>query len=97
MLQILNVFAIITASRITITLCCNAFDECRLINVRKSSRNIPLCMTKNLHQLNGDHKARDKCHRVVTNLKCNASNKRKDVGSDEIEQFANITAMESQN
>jgi hypothetical protein len=41
----------------------------------------------------------DKCHKKISKLKCDASNKQKDDDSDsnEIEQFAKITAMQSLN
>jgi hypothetical protein len=43
----------------------------------------------------------EKCHKKVSKLKCDASNKQKDDDSDsdsyEIEQFAKITAMQSLN
>jgi hypothetical protein len=41
----------------------------------------------------------DKCRKKISKLKCDASNKQKDDDSDsnEIEQFAEITAMQSLN
>jgi hypothetical protein len=56
-------------------------------------------MTEKLPQLNSDHKVCDKCHKKIQKLKCDASNKQDDddSDSDEIEQFDNITAMQSLN
>jgi TPP-dependent indolepyruvate ferredoxin oxidoreductase alpha subunit len=56
-------------------------------------------MNEKLPQLNIDHKVCDKCHKKISKLKCDASTKQKDDDSDsnEIEQFAKITAMQSSN
>jgi hypothetical protein len=56
-------------------------------------------MTEKLPQLNRDHKVCDKCCKKISNLKCDASTKQKDddSDSDETEQFAKITAMQSLN
>jgi hypothetical protein len=47
----------------------------------------------------GDHKVCDNCRKKISKLKCDASTKQNDddSDSDEIEQFANITAMQSLN
>jgi hypothetical protein len=54
-------------------------------------------MTEKLPQLNSDHKVCDKCPKKISKLKCDASNKQKDddSDSDEVEQFAKITAVQS--
>jgi hypothetical protein len=88
------------ASRITSALCCNPFNESGYNNVRKNLRNILPWVTEKLSQLNGDHKVCDKCHKKISKLKSDASNKQKDDSdsdsdSDEIEQFVKITAMQS--
>jgi hypothetical protein len=87
------------ASRITSALCCNPFNESGHNNVRNNLRNILPWMTEKLPQLNSDHKVCDKCQKKIPKLKCAASNKQKDddSDSDEIEQFAKITAMQSLN
>jgi hypothetical protein len=85
------------ASHITSALCCNPFDESGHNNVRNNLGNILPWMTEKLPQLNNDHKVCDKCHKKITKLKCDASNKQKDDDSDEIEQFAKITAVQSLN
>jgi hypothetical protein len=54
-------------------------------------------MTEKLPQLNSDHTVCDKCCKKISELKCDASNKQKDDDSDETEQFAKITAMQSSN
>jgi hypothetical protein len=56
-------------------------------------------MNKKFPQLNSDHKVRDKCCKTVLQLQCDASNKQRDdnSNSDEAEQFATITAMQSLN
>jgi hypothetical protein len=71
----------------------NLFNESGHNNVR----NILPWMTEKLPQLNTDHKVCDKCREKISKLKCDASNKQKDDDSDEIEQFAKITAMQSLN
>jgi uncharacterized protein YabN with tetrapyrrole methylase and pyrophosphatase domain len=93
------VFTITVASCITSALSCNPFNENGHHNVRNNLRNILPWMTEKLPQLNSDHKACDKCHKKISKLKCDASNKQKDDDSDsnEIEQFAKITAMQSLN
>jgi hypothetical protein len=84
------------ASQITSALCCNPFDESGHNDVRKNLRNILRWMTEKLPQLNSD-KVCDKCHKKISKLKCDASTKQKDDDgdTDEIEQFAKITAMQS--
>jgi hypothetical protein len=86
-------------SHITSALCCSPFNESGHNNIRNILRNILSWVTKKLPQLNSDYKACDKCHRKISKLKCDASNKQKDndSDSDEIEQCAKITAMESLN
>jgi hypothetical protein len=56
-------------------------------------------MTGKLPQLNSVHGVYDKCRKKISNLKCDASNKQKDYDSDsnETEQFAEITAIQSLN
>jgi hypothetical protein len=54
---------------------------------------------KKLPQLNTDHKVCDEYRKKMSKVKCDASNKQNhdDSDSDEIEQFAKITAMQSLN
>jgi hypothetical protein len=87
------------ASYITSALCCKPFYESGRNNVRNNLRNMLPWITENLPQLNNDHKVCDKCHKKILKLKCDASNKQKDDDSDsnETEQFAKITAMQSLN
>jgi hypothetical protein len=89
------VFTIILASCITSALYCNPFNESVHNNVRNNLRNILPWTTEKLPQLNSEHKVCDKCHKKISKLKCDASNKQKDdhSDSDDIEQFAKITAM----
>jgi hypothetical protein len=56
-------------------------------------------MIEKLPQLNSDYKVCDKCREKISKLTCDASTKQKDddSDSDEIEQFAKITAMQSLN
>jgi hypothetical protein len=53
-------------------------------------------MTEMLPQLNSDNKVCDKCHKKMSNLKCDSLNNKRD-DSDDIEQLAKITAMQSLN
>jgi hypothetical protein len=87
------------ASRITSSLFCNPFDESGHNNVRNNLRNILPWMTEKLPQLNCDRKECDKCRKNISKLKCDASTKQidGDSDSDEIEQFAKITVMQSLN
>jgi hypothetical protein len=48
-------------------------------------------MTEKLPQLNSDHEVCDTCHKKIPKLKCDESD------SDETEQSAKITAMQSLN
>jgi hypothetical protein len=66
------------ASHITSALCCNPFNESGRHNVR----NILPWMTEKLPQLNSDHKVCDKCHKKISKLKCDVSNKQDDDDSD---------------
>jgi hypothetical protein len=95
------VFTIIVAPCITSALSCNPLNENGHNSVRNNLRNILPWMTEKLPQLNSDHKVCDKCHKKISKLKCDTSNKQKyddsDSESDEIEQFAKITAMQSLN
>jgi hypothetical protein len=82
------------ASHIISAFCCNPFNLSGHNNVRNNLRNILPWMTEKLPQSNTDHKLCDKCHKKISKLKCDASNKQKDDGdSDETELFAKITAM----
>jgi hypothetical protein len=56
-----------------------------------------VCIIGSSKQVSCGHKVCDKSHKKISKLKCDASNKQKDDGSDsnEIEQFAKITAMQS--
>jgi hypothetical protein len=71
----LSMFTIIMVSHITSTLCCNPFNESGPNNIRNNLINILLWMKEKYPQLNSDHKVCDKCHKKISQLKCDASNK----------------------